>query len=61
MTFSFGPLFWGVAGLKLCIVGLVLLDISQDMRIDQLEDRITTFETVRIEYVAPPTDSGRRK
>lgn len=27
-------------------------------RLDDLEIRITTFETVRIEYVAPTDDSG---
>ena len=28
-------------------------------RLDDLEERVTTFETVRIEYVAPP-EGGQR-
>ncbi len=36
------------------ILLLVLMSILQGNRIDDLEQRVTTFETVRIEIVAPP-------
>ena len=44
------------------VVGLAVLStivlVVQDARIGDLEERVTTFETVRIEVVAPAEDSG---
>ena len=44
------------------VVGLAVLlttvSVIQDARIGDLEERVTTFETVRIEVVAPTEDSG---
>ena len=44
------------------VVGLAVLStivsVVQGARIGDLEERVTTFETVRIEVVAPAEDSG---
>ena len=37
---------------------LTIVSVVQDARIGDLEERVTTFETVRIEVVAPTEDSG---
>ncbi len=39
-------------------VVLTIVSVVQDARIGDLEERVTTFETVRIEVVAPTEDSG---
>ncbi len=39
-------------------VVLAIVSVVQDARIGDLEERVTTFETVRIEVVAPTEDSG---
>ncbi len=41
-------------------IAVVLTIVSgvTDARIGDLEERVTTFETVRIEVVAPTEDSG---
>ncbi len=39
-------------------VVLTVVSVVQDARIGDLEERVTTFETVRIEVVAPTEDSG---
>ena len=48
--------------LLVIVVGLAVLltivSVVQDARIGDLEERVTTFETVRIEVVAPTEDSG---
>ena len=48
--------------LLVTVVGLAVLltivSVVQDARIGELEERVTTFETVRIEVVAPAEDSG---
>ena len=48
-------LFVMVLGLA---VLLTIVWVVQDARIDDLEERVTTFESVRIEVVAPVDDSG---
>ncbi len=48
-------LFAMVVGLA---VFLTIVSVVQDARIGDLEERVTTFETVRIEVVAPTEDSG---
>ena len=48
-------LFVMVVGLA---VLLTIVSVVQDARIGDLEERVTTFETVRIEVVAPAEDSG---
>ena len=48
-------LFVTVVGLA---VLLTIVSVVQDARIGELEERVTTFETVRIEVVAPASDSG---
>ncbi len=48
-------LFVMVVGLA---VLLTIVSVVQDGRIGDLEERVTTFETVRIEVVAPTEDSG---
>ena len=48
-------LFIMVVGLA---VLLTIVWVVQDARIGDLEERVTTFETVRIEIVAPAEDSG---
>ncbi len=48
-------LFVMVLGLA---VLLTIVAVVQDARIDDLEERVTTFETVRIEVVAAAEDSG---
>ncbi len=45
-------------GLVMAVIFLAVLAWLQSGRIDGLEDRMTTFETVRIEAVAPAEDSG---
>ena len=49
----------------LLILGVLLITLAfmveigrNRARLDDLEARITTFETVRIEYIAPADDSG---
>ena len=48
-------LFVTVVGLA---VLLIMVSVVQDARLGELEERVTTFETVRIEVVAPAEDSG---
>lgn len=42
----------------LIVGGLAFFTVGQERRINDLEERVTTFETVRIEIVAPPADGG---
>ena len=37
---------------------LTIVAVVQDARIDDLEERVTNFESIRIEVVAPAEDSG---
>ena len=47
-----------IVGLTIAVIFLVVLAWLQAGRLDDLEARVTTFETIRIEYVAPAGDSG---
>ncbi len=55
------PISW-MQVLFVLVVGiavvLTIVSVVQDARIGDLEERVTTFETVRIEVVAPTEDSG---
>ena len=55
------PVSW-MQVLFVFVVGIAVLltvvSVVQDARIGDLEERVTTFETVRIEVVAPTEDSG---
>ena len=56
------PSFPWMQVLFVLVVGLAVLlsvvSVVQEARIGDLEERVTTFETVRIEVVAPAEDSG---
>lgn len=47
-----------LAGLIVAVIGLAILVWFHSGRLDDLEARVTTFETIRIEYVAPADNSG---
>ncbi len=60
-TWWLPPISW-MQVLFVLVVGIAVLlaivSVGQDARIGDLEERVTTFETVRIEVVAPTEDSG---